>query len=180
MKTADKTCKKCSLLQPRVNFYKYHSWCKNCEVSYTKEYLKTATGKASIKKWRTNNPEKCNELLRDYRKRNPRRFADYDLRKRIGITLAQKEAKLESQGGLCAICSANKPNTKKTWFADHCHKTKKFRGVLCGRCNSVLGYALDSPDILVCAAAYLLNNSQLRDELVERKNDEFAPVSEFD
>ena len=184
--TEFKTCSKCKSSKPISEFYltsttkRYHSWCKACEIEYTKAYLKSDRGKKATKKWRQNNPGKVNAWYRTDRKNHPRRHASYDLKKRIGITLADKEEKFYLQGERCAICGTDTPNTKKIWFADHCHKTKQFRGVLCGRCNSVLGYALDSPAILIRAAVYLLNNSQLRDELVERKNDEFAPVSEFD
>ena len=199
-----KACTKCKEFKPLSEFYTsagkpsgYHSWCIPCERENSRQYFKTEHAKQVAKKWRLSEKGRissrasqlrANEQRKLKNKQFPDRFRSYDLKKRIGITLAQKNDKLESQGSRCAICGTDTPNTKKIWFADHCHKTKKFRGVLCGRCNSVLGYALDSPAILVRAAVYLLNNSQLRDELVERKNDEFksdktdefAPVSEFD
>ncbi len=40
---------------------------------------------------------------------------------------------------------------------DHCHTTKRIRGVLCARCNNALGYALDSPEILQGLIDYLAN-----------------------
>lgn len=134
---------------------RWHSWCRLCENAYTRAYFKTARGKSCAKKWRANNMEKCREIARNQRKKYPLRFKSYDLKKSVGISLEEKDAKLVQQGGLCAICRVDKPNTKKVWFADHDHKTGKFRGVLCGRCNSVLGYALDNPAILLEAANYL-------------------------
>jgi hypothetical protein len=38
---------------------------------------------------------------------------------------------------------------------DHSHSTGAFRGILCGRCNSGLGFFKDSPGILTSAAKYL-------------------------
>jgi hypothetical protein len=50
----------------------------------------------------------------------------------------------------CEICG----KTCKTVF-DHCHETEIFRGWLCGRCNSMLGFALDDPETLRNGAKYL-------------------------
>jgi hypothetical protein len=98
--------------------------------------------------------DKSNARQRTQRKEDPDRFRNYDLKK-IGVTLREKNERFQKQGRRCAICGTKKPNTKKTWFADHDHKTGKFRGVLCGKCNSVLGYANDNPQILMAAIQYL-------------------------
>lgn len=67
----------------------------------------------------------------------------------------------DRQKGLCAICS--KPSTQrsnnrksiKSLAVDHDHVTNKVRELLCGACNSLLGYAEDSIDILQKCIAYL-------------------------
>jgi hypothetical protein len=41
---------------------------------------------------------------------------------------------------------------------DHDHQTGKFRGWICFRCNSALGLARDSIDLLLKLAEYLKNN----------------------
>jgi hypothetical protein len=61
----------------------------------------------------------------------------------------------KAQNRCCAICKTPVPNTKKGWNTDHDHKTNKVRGVLCGRCNSILGYAGERSEILQAAIAYL-------------------------
>lgn len=49
--------------------------------------------------------------------------------------------------------ACRRPN--KTPHIDHCHETKKVRGLLCGRCNYLLGVAQDNPLVLARAALYL-------------------------
>jgi hypothetical protein len=63
---------------------------------------------------------------------------------------------LESQNGRCAICQTTEPGGGKPVFqVDHNHKTGAVRGLLCSRCNQLLGYARDSADILRSAEKYL-------------------------
>lgn len=52
----------------------------------------------------------------------------------------------------CAICE----KTGKL-FIDHCHSSKKIRGVLCQQCNFGLGNFKDDPALLAKAIAYLGN-----------------------
>lgn len=42
-----------------------------------------------------------------------------------------------------------------TPHVDHCHDSKAVRGLLCNRCNSVLGLCQDSPSLLANLAKYL-------------------------
>lgn len=97
----------------------------------------------------------CNMRLRKLRKKNPKLFRGYDLKKHYGISLFDWEILFRKQKKQCAICKRTKPNMKKQWFTDHGHKTKKVRGILCGHCNSLLGYAHDEVRILVAAIKYL-------------------------
>lgn len=57
----------------------------------------------------------------------------------------------------CEICGG--PPGRRALNLDHCHKTKKFRGWLCGKCNTTLGKAGDDLDGLTAwfekATAYL-------------------------
>ena len=78
----------------------------------------------------------------------------------FGITQAQYDLMLKSQGGVCAVCG--KPETLKhqsgkilSLAVDHCHKTMRIRGILCHKCNSFLGYSGDDPELLEKAIAYL-------------------------
>lgn len=55
------------------------------------------------------------------------------------------------QQGRCLICGA----TPKRLFVDHCHDSGQVRGLVCSFCNSMLGMALDSPEILRRGQLYL-------------------------
>ncbi len=96
-----------------------------------------------------------------YREENPDRFRHYQMKSLRGIGLEDFNVMLAAQGGVCAICekqeSASHPITgaPRSLAVDHCHSTGKIRGLLCSRCNSILGHALDDVEILRRAIAYL-------------------------
>lgn len=76
----------------------------------------------------------------------------------LGVTEAQYNDMLASQGGGCAICGAEpetKRNPMKVLAVDHCHATGRIRGLLCSTCNKALGLMLDSRDLLEGAIAYI-------------------------
>ena len=46
-------------------------------------------------------------------------------------------------------------NRRRGYAIDHNHETGEFRGILCIKCNSLLGMASDRVDVLYAAAKYL-------------------------
>lgn len=74
------------------------------------------------------------------------------LYKRLGITMADYFALAEAQEWRCKICEKI-PQTRM--HLDHCHKTMRVRGLLCGTCNKGLGQFRDDPKLLEVAARYL-------------------------
>lgn len=112
--------------------------------------------RAAKRSWYERNREK--ELARLARRKvtkAPQDAASHLMRK-YGITPAEYDVMLEAQGGVCAICHGP-PNGrwKNKFHVDHDHKTKKVRGLLCFRCNTMIGAALELASILEAAAAYL-------------------------
>lgn len=73
-------------------------------------------------------------------------------KRRYGISEADVQDMLERQKHLCPICG--KPVTAAD-AVDHCHKTKKFRGVLHMPCNTALGMLRERPDIFRACIRYL-------------------------
>lgn len=85
---------------------------------------------------------------------------DRQMQRRYGITLDEREAMEDRQGGVCAIC--HRPETQrnpqggiKALSIDHCHATGAVRGLLCSECNTGLGRFQDCSDRLRSAARYL-------------------------
>src|SRR5882724_9057647 len=54
--------------------------------------------------------------------------------KQYGITLEERNAIFNRNGGMCEICSA-----RPIIHLDHCHSTGRIRGGLCMQCNQALG-----------------------------------------
>lgn len=108
----------------------------------------------------------CRPCTREYHKRYQ---TDHYIRKRkarrFGITEAEYDKILDEQNGVCAICgdpsspNGTKPDgTQRSFAIDHDHETGKVRGLLCTRCNPMLGFAQDNREILLKAAEYLLEH----------------------
>lgn len=78
------------------------------------------------------------------------------------VTPHRWAATLRAQGNTCAICGTGDPGMKG-WHTDHDHtccpgKTSCglcFRGILCGRCNTGLGFFRDNIHYLRMAEQYL-------------------------
>jgi hypothetical protein len=93
--------------------------------------------------------------LEKKRERSRRAAHRYRLKKKYGMTKEEWDRILKSQNFCCAICKSETSGTKRTWHVDHCHKTGKVRGLLCQRCNHLVGNAQDNIQLLMEAAMYL-------------------------
>jgi len=69
-----------------------------------------------------------------------------------GITEEQYKLLLRLQRKVCAIC---KCPDKRRLGIDHDHITGQVRGLLCTRCNLMLGLSKDSIDLLQTSVEYL-------------------------
>jgi hypothetical protein len=127
-----------------VSRYKNDEY-RNKHAIYMREHNKKNPGKATerSKRWAEKHPGKYRLTQKSS-----------GLKKHYGITLEERDLILHSQNDRCAICRTDDPG-KKDWCVDHCHTTKRIRGVLCHFCNSVLGYAKDDTVVLKAAIAYL-------------------------
>lgn len=94
-----------------------------------------------------------NKRRRELRQERPYRQLAYNLKSKYNLTIAQYEALVDVQNGVCAICF--NPSKKFRLHVDHNHANSKIRGLLCVTCNNLLGYAKDDPDLLIRAAEYL-------------------------
>ena len=94
-----------------------------------------------------------------YAKNNPTKNRENNLKKFQGMTIADYDAMLKAQGGVCRICrqpeSQARLGVTRRLVVDHRHSDGKVRGLLCSRCNTALGYAMDDAARLEASAAYL-------------------------
>lgn len=147
----NKACSKCSVVKPIDKFYREAGnadgrgvVCKDCKREHVYE-------------WRAENREKYNAKAREWGAKNQDKRHAYEIKRRYGCELPQYNSMLETQGNACAICkTAHNPNEPKGRLSvDHCHTSGQIRALLCGSCNSMLGYAKDNVEILVSAAVYI-------------------------
>lgn len=93
------------------------------------------------------------EILGRYKSLREHNAHDWMLRSKYKITTRRYHAMLDAQGGRCAICKQIPSNAR--FAVDHCHRTNRVRGLLCGKCNIGLGAFGDSAGRLKNAILYL-------------------------
>ena len=140
-----KRCSRCDQEREDDCFYRsktlpqgLRSACKDCERGAERNLAKD---RANNQKWFRENRAKRRDQTRQ---------------RKYGVSSEEIEFTFGSQGRQCAICGSDEPGGRfNVWQVDHDHLTKKFRGVVCYRCNQLLGYARDRIDILMNAMKYL-------------------------
>jgi DNA-directed RNA polymerase subunit RPC12/RpoP len=132
--------------QARIAERKYREKNRDLLNEKRRAYVKAhpERNKETRKRWYQRNREK----VLAWQKAHPKH-----LKYKYGMTVEQRDIEIAKQEGKCKICK--KPLTQP--HVDHDHKTEKFRGILCPRCNHMLGHAKDNPEILERGAAYLRN-----------------------
>lgn len=151
-----KYCHKCRTLKTVGEFFKrtpprkgFQSSCKKCRTNRQLALRQDP-------EWR----RRANEISLDYRRRNKEKVKVWDkksqLRMKYGMTLNELNERLHRQNHRCMICrEAFQPKKSKSACVDHNHTTKQVRDILCSRCNSIIGYAEENPEILQSAIDYL-------------------------
>ena len=137
---------------------KHHAQQKRYSIKHKKEISER------LRVWKKNNPEKIRQYRKDYEKKYPKKIelknfkAKTIFSKKINFSFQEFNTLLEKQKNLCAICG----NGEKTraLSIDHCHKTKKVRGLLCKKCNTAIGMLNDNPELVLSAYNYLQNGKK--------------------
>lgn len=126
------------------------AFCHKNKKHYAKGLCSLCYNKPNWAKWRDK-----------WRKENSDWNLDYHLKTRYGISLQEYKDLLIKQNGSCAICQKqsitiqSKENKIKRLSVDHDHKTGRVRGLLCQKCNVLLGMASDNIVFLTNAIEYL-------------------------
>lgn len=155
-----KCCSGCKEKKSFSDFWKnknrkdgYCNECKKCltkrqqepqnkkrKQKYTKEYQKRPKVKERLRK--LSKKPKYKETVKKGQ-----------LRRKFGLTLDEYYKMIQQQKGLCIICKF--PEI----VVDHNHKTNKVRGLICQRCNKILGFAQDDINLLQGCINYLKDNN---------------------
>lgn len=123
------------------------AWCKGCNAEVSTAYQRQRIANDPSLYRRVDWPSK--------------------LKRYYGITVEDYYRILAEQGGGCALCGSMTPevgnrkykkNVRIAFDVDHDHKTGKVRGLLCTRCNRLVGLANDDPNTAQKLVDYLLNH----------------------
>ena len=88
-----------------------------------------------------------------YPRRNSIQARRSQLKYLYNITPEDCEFMFRAQQGLCKIC--HEPSLARNLDVDHNHTTGQVRGLLCNRCNKVIGLLEEDSDLLSKAIEYL-------------------------
>ena len=118
------------------------------------------SSKEYLRQWKQKNKDKIAQYRKNEQKHPnyANRIKQANLRKSFGMTLEQYNKLFEKQDGKCACCGVHQLELDRALAVDHCHETKMVRGLLCNRCNRVLGMVEDNVEILKNLSEYVENN----------------------
>lgn len=154
-----RVCNKCKVDKKLEEFHVHRRLrlgraytCGECVSALVKNWSQTSRGKElqrRAKQRYIDKPEKrakanARNLARTRRGSVKQRAFDKNLRREYGIDSEDWARLFNDQEGRCAVCRVVLKFDSST-HVDHCHQTKKVRGLLCGLCNRALGQVKDDP-----------------------------------
>ena len=132
------------------NFYTYKNktWCKECTRERHRQYSK-------------NNRLKRNMMQKDWLDRNPHKRKEYHMKFNFKLSDQQYKDMVDKFKGTCYICG--ELPQRKSLHIDHDHNCcptvptcgKCTRGLLCARCNVLVGFLESDPVLIQKAQVYL-------------------------
>jgi hypothetical protein len=145
----EKPCSKCSIIKPNTEFFK-------------------------DKRQRDGLATHCKSCQRKAISNWGQSHYTYIALRKYGVTPEQYNQAIKDQDNKCAICHREEfSNRTNKLCIDHDHKTGKFRGLLCNRCNRCIGRFDDNPILLRAAAAYLEDRELQPEGLTAEEVDKF-------
>lgn len=106
------------------------NYCKNCKSKMSLKYQNSIKGKNTIR--------------------------EAHLKRKYNLTLNEYNNMLNLQNNKCKICLNNNLDKRaKHLVVDHNHDNGNIRGLLCTKCNAMIGLANDEINLLFSAIDYL-------------------------
>jgi hypothetical protein len=133
---------------------------KNHVSEWGKKHRQKTEVRERIKAYKRTPVQKAKheEYMKDYKQRPEAKARINVLNrvKRYKLTPEQYQGFFSVTNGVCCICRNEFGNTKGTGpVIDHCHNASRFRGIICGMCNTAIGIFRDNPDTMERAAEYV-------------------------
>ncbi len=104
---------------------------------------------------KTNNCIDCDVEMRVKRSEKARWAR---IKKEYGMNESDVVQMLYKQNNQCVICSIN---IQTGYHIDHCHTTRKVRGLLCQKCNQAIGLLKESESLFFKAADYIRKHNEI-------------------
>jgi hypothetical protein len=141
-------------------------YCPKCKNDFDKSHFHTTVDRKGKYKGKVNyycliGNKNFNSGGRSRRKNNNYLYNSkeysrfYRMIREFGISLDVYNEFFNKQQGCCAICGIHQIQINKSLCVDHCHNSGKVRGLLCMKCNTGIGNANDSIEILQKFITYL-------------------------
>lgn len=132
----NKLCGKCKQRKPLIAFYKrsdtngYRASCKAC----------------------------VDEKNKAHRLAHPRYYKikrqDHHAKVKYGISGEEYRRRISQ--GYCDICKTTEAGGRHNkWHVDHNHQTGELRGILCSRCNLMIGWLENNAHLIPAMESYL-------------------------
>ena len=140
--------------------------CEECHREYMRQWRVSNVDKvqASKKKRYENHREEDKAYTRAYYWKNREAVLSKRLKKKYGIAQEVYNELLKNQDGRCAICGSGetvldyRTGQVRSLAVDHNHETDKVRGLLCVRCNTVIGRVGEDTSLLQAMIDYLVED----------------------
>lgn len=166
-----KVCPQCGI--PKLLTSKFFYKSKQSKSGF-KPWCKVCVNRSNLAYDSTHKKQRCDRVVKSRNRQpsskaahvvNSRRWAveNYDrvcdtrIAKKFDLPKGWWRERIAKLKGCCEICATPHKSKAhpKVLSVDHCHKTRRVRGLICGSCNFGLGNFKDSPALLQAAIDYL-------------------------
>jgi hypothetical protein len=141
----------------------YNSECKKCTLKYTTTWRARNADRADVRplpetaicgRCKIEKPAAAFALNRTKQSGLQSTCLECMRDRKYGLAPGEYDSILEKQGGGCAICKQPCARERRL-SVDHCHSTRRVRGLLCQNCNAAIGMLKDDAALLFRAIEYL-------------------------